>query len=84
MVLCGNPTREPKTKNIYSYLRFPLSSFQGNWPYCIQAIEKGQGVRGQNVFTTVGKPKMTQQQYNSPMEMYSKEDLEEIMRDGKS
>merc|ERR1719510_1717910 len=54
----------------------------GNRPYWIQAIEKGKGVRGQQVFTTVGKPKMAQKQYNSPMEMYSEEALEEIMTEG--
>ena len=33
-------------------------------------------------FTTVGKPKIAQKQYNSPMEMYSEDALEEIMREG--
>jgi hypothetical protein len=33
-------------------------------------------------FTTVGKPGMACKQYNSPLEMYSEEALEEIMRDG--
>ena len=55
---------------------------QGNRPYWIQAIEKGKGVRGQTVFTTVGKPKMAQKQYNSPMEMYSEDALEEIRTEG--
>merc|ERR1711997_234654 len=54
----------------------------GKRPYWIQSLEKGQGVKGQNAFTTVGKPKMAQKQFNSPMQMYSDEALEEIMRDG--
>ena len=33
-------------------------------------------------FTTVGKPGMACKQYNSPMEMYSEDALEEIMREG--
>ncbi len=36
----------------------------------------------QSGFTTVGRPGMACKQYNSPMEMYSEEALEEIMRDG--
>ena len=56
--------------------------YQGKRPYWVQAIEQGKGVRGQNVFTTVGKPKMAQKQYNSPMEMYSEDALEEIMTEG--
>ena len=48
----------------------------------MQALEQGKGVRGQNVFTTVGKPKMAQKQFNSPMAMYSEEALEEIMTEG--
>jgi hypothetical protein len=40
-------------------------------------------VRGQATgFTTVGKPKMAQKQYNSPMQMYSEEAIDEIMREG--
>lgn len=34
------------------------------------------------MFTTVGKPKMAQKQFNSPMAMYSEEALEEIMTEG--
>jgi hypothetical protein len=42
-----------------------------------------KGVRGQATgFTTVGKPKMAQKQYNSPMQMYSEEAIDEIMREG--
>ena len=33
-------------------------------------------------FTTVGKPKMTTKQYNSPLEIYGDEALEEIMEQG--
>ena len=33
-------------------------------------------------FTTVGKPKMAQKQYNSPLDMYSEEVLDEIRRTG--
>jgi len=33
-------------------------------------------------FTTVGKPKMTTKQYNSPLEIYGDEALEEIMDQG--
>ena len=59
-----------------------LFFIQGKRPYWVQAIEQGKGVRGQNVFTTVGKPKMAQKQFNSPMAMYSEEALEEIMTEG--
>ena len=48
----------------------------------IEALEQGKGVRGQNVFTTVGKPKMAQKQFNSPMSMYSEDALDEIMAEG--
>ena len=51
-------------------------------PYWIRAIEEGQGVRNASGFTTVGKPKMTSKQYNSPLEIYSEEALEEIMNEG--
>lgn len=36
----------------------------------------------QSGFTTVGRPGMACKQYNSPLDMYSEEALEEIMRDG--
>ena len=48
----------------------------------MQAIEQGKGVRGATKFTTVGKPKMAQKQFNSPMAMYSDEALDEIMTEG--
>jgi len=51
-------------------------------PYWIQAIESGKGVKNSIGFTTVGKPKIAQKQYNSPLEMYSEDALEEIMKDG--
>jgi len=54
----------------------------GKRPFWVQALEQGKGVRGQNVFTTVGKPKMAQKQFNSPMAMYSEEALEEIITEG--
>ena len=42
-----------------------------------------QGVRGvASGFSTVGKPKMAQKQYNSPLQMYSDEAIDEIMREG--
>lgn len=59
-----------------------FSSQAKDKPYWIRAIEEGQGVRNSNGFTTVGKPKMGSKQYNSPLEMYSEEALEEIMREG--
>ena len=51
-------------------------------PYWIRSIEDGDGVRNSNGFTTVGKPRMGTKQYNSPLEMYSEEALEEIMKEG--
>jgi len=51
-------------------------------PYWIQAIEAGKGVKNSLGFTTVGKPKIAQKQYNSPLQMYSEDALEEIMKDG--
>lgn len=48
----------------------------------MKALEDGKGARNAAGFTTVGKPKMAQKQYNSPMSMYSEEMIEEIMRDG--
>ncbi len=51
-------------------------------PYWIKAIEDGKGVNNSSGFTTVGKPKMGTKQYNSPLEMYSEEALEEIMKEG--
>ena len=45
-------------------------------------MESGKGARNAQGFTTVGKPKMAQKQYNSPLGMYSEEALEEIMRTG--
>lgn len=50
-------------------------------PYWIQAMEAGQGNRSKG-FTTCGKPRMAQKQYNSPLEMYSEEAIEEIMKEG--
>ena len=43
----------------------------------MQALEEGKGARNKVGFTTCGKPKMAQKQYNSPMTMYSEEVLEE-------
>lgn len=54
----------------------------GKKPYWMKSLEDGQGVRNAAGFTTVGKPKMTTKQYNSPLEMYSEEALDEIMREG--
>lgn len=51
-------------------------------PYWIQAIEQGQGSNRSKGFTTCGKPRMAQKQYNSPLEMYSEEAIEEIMKEG--
>eukprot|EP00096_Caligus_rogercresseyi_P009541 TRINITY_DN3246_c0_g1_i1.p1 TRINITY_DN3246_c0_g1~~TRINITY_DN3246_c0_g1_i1.p1 ORF type:complete len:211 (-),score=29.40 TRINITY_DN3246_c0_g1_i1:247-879(-) len=51
-------------------------------PYWIRSIESGQGVRSSSGFTTVGKPKISAKQYNSPFEMYSEEALDEIMNEG--
>jgi len=51
-------------------------------PYWIQNLEAGKGVKNSIGFTTVGKPKIAQKQYNSPLEMYSEDALEEIMKDG--
>ena len=48
----------------------------------MQALEQGKGARNAAGFTTVGKPKMAQKQYNSPMTMYSEDQIEEIMRQG--
>ena len=59
-----------------------LLFFQGNKPYWVQALEQGKGARNQTGFTTVGKPKMAQKQYNSPMDMYSEEVLDEIRMHG--
>lgn len=53
-----------------------------NKPYWMQALEQGKGARNAQGFTTVGKPKMAQKQYNSPMTMYSEDMIEEIMRQG--
>ena len=55
---------------------------QKDKPYWIKNIEDGQGVRNAKGFTTVGKPKMASKQYNSPMEMYGEEALDEIMKEG--
>ncbi len=57
-------------------------SNNGNKPYWMQALEQGKGARNASGFTTVGKPKMAQKQYNSPMSMYSDEMIDEIMRTG--
>lgn len=54
----------------------------GKKPYWVQALEQGKGARNTTGFTTVGKPKMAQKQYNSPMSMYSEDMIEEIMRTG--
>lgn len=51
-------------------------------PYWIRAIESGAGVRNSTGFTTVGKPRIATKQYNSPMDMYSEEALEEMMNEG--
>lgn len=51
-------------------------------PYWIRSIEEGNGLKNSNGFTTVGKPKMCSKQYNSPLEIYSEEALEEIMKEG--
>lgn len=51
-------------------------------PYWMKSIEDGNGLKNSNGFTTVGKPKMMTKQYNSPLEMYSEEALEEIMKEG--
>ena len=48
----------------------------------MKALAEGKGARNAQGFTTVGKPKMAQKQYNSPLEMYSEDALEEIMREG--
>jgi len=58
------------------------STQSGNKPYWVQALEQGKGARNQTGFTTVGKPKMAQKQYNSPMDMYSEEVLDEIRMHG--
>ena len=65
-------------------ITFALSDYlQGNKPYWMQALEEGKGSkRLTSGFTTVGKPKIAQKQYNSPLEMYSEEVLEEIMTSG--
>lgn len=54
----------------------------GPKPYWRQAMEEGKSMKKKTGFTTVGKPGMACKQYNSPLEMYSEEALEEIMRDG--
>jgi len=51
-------------------------------PYWIQALEAGKGAKNCVGFTTIGKPKIAQKQYNSPLEMYSEDALDEIMKDG--
>lgn len=51
-------------------------------PYWIQSLEAGKGVKNSIGFTTVGKPKMAQKQFNSPLEMYGEDALEEIMKEG--
>ena len=51
-------------------------------PYWIQSLEAGKGMKNSIGFTTVGKPKMAQKQFNSPLEMYSEDALEEIMKEG--
>lgn len=53
-----------------------------NKPYWVQALEQGKGARNAAGFSTVGKPKMAQKQYNSPLTMYSEDMIEEIMRAG--
>jgi len=58
------------------------STPSGAKPYWVQALEQGKGARNQTGFTTVGKPKMAQKQYNSPMDMYSEEVLDEIRMHG--
>lgn len=51
-------------------------------PYWVQSLESGKGMKNALGFTTVGKPKMAQKQFNSPLEMYSEDALEEIMNEG--
>ena len=67
---------------VNKYTLMKLNPLQKDKPYWIKSIEDGQGVRNANGFTTVGKPKMASKQYNSPLEMYGEEALEEIMKEG--
>ena len=69
---------QEKEKNAGFEFKGALVGLRGN----LQAIEQGKGVRGATKFTTVGKPKMAQKQFNSPMAMYSDEALDEIMAEG--
>ena len=53
-------------------------------PYYQRHLEETGELPGQQGkgFTTVGKPKMATKQYNSPIEIYGEEALEEIMEQG--
>ena len=53
-------------------------------PYYQRVLEETGGMPGQQGkgFTTVGKPKMTTKQYNSPIEIYGEEALDENVGDG--
>ena len=53
-------------------------------PYYQRHLEETGELPGQQGkgFTTVGKPKMATKQYNSPLEMYGNEALDEIMEQG--
>jgi len=53
-------------------------------PYYQRKLEETGELPGQQNkgFTTVGKPKMTTKQYNSPIEIYGEEALDEIMEQG--
>jgi len=53
-------------------------------PYYQRHLEETGELPGQQGkgFTTVGKPKMATKQYNSPIEMYGEEALDEIMEQG--
>ncbi len=55
-----------------------------NKPYYQRVLEERGELPGQQNkgFTTVGKPRMTTKQYNSPIEIYGEDALEEIMEQG--
>ena len=63
-------------------VKFPPYMQGKDRPYWIQSLEAGKGVKNSIGFTTVGKPKMAQKQFNSPLEMYGEDALEEIMKEG--
>lgn len=60
----------------------PVSN--ANKPYYQRVLEESGALPGQKNkgFTTVGKPKMTTKQFNSPLEIYGEEALDEIMEQG--